>query len=107
MALVLFRPAFGRWAAFFFLCLMAPGDRLPALFHRGADVRLGAVLCAAVRLCRLPSAGGCEPPRRRWWVTLTLAGLCAGYLHYFALLAVGFVYLALLVCAVMEAPSRC
>ena len=38
-------------------------------------------------------------PKRRWWVTLTLAGLCAGYLHYFALLAVCFVYLALLVYA--------
>ena len=101
MALVLFRPAFGRWTAFFFLCLMAPNDSSLRFF---TEVRMYGWALFFVLLCGFSAYRllADKTPRRRWWVTLTLAGLCAGYLHYFALLAVGFVYLALLVCAVWK-----
>ena len=95
MALVFFRPAFGRWAAFFFLCLMAPGTASLRYF---TEARMYGWALFFVLLCGFAAYRllADAAPKRRWWVTLTLAGLCAGYLHYFALLAVCFVYLALL-----------
>lgn len=98
MALVLFRPAFGRWAAFFFLCLMAPGTASLRYF---TEARMYGWALFFVLLCGFAAYRllADAAPKRRWWVTLTLSGLCAGYLHYFALLAVCFVYLALLVYA--------
>lgn len=96
MALVLFRPAFGRLATLLFLCLMGPNV---ASLHYFTEVRMYGWALFFVLLCgfagyRLVAA---DDPPRRWWITLTVAGLAAGYLHYFALLAVAFVYLALLV----------
>ena len=101
MALVLFRPAFGRWAAFFFLCLMAPNDSSLRFF---TEARMYGWALFFVLLCGFAAYRvlADKTPKRRWWVTLTLAGLCAGYLHYFALLAVGLVYLALLIAAVWK-----
>lgn len=96
MALVLFRPVFGRLATLLFLCLMGPNV---ASLHYFTEVRMYGWALFFVLLCgfagyRLVAA---DDPPRRWWITLTVAGLAAGYLHYFALLAVAFVYLALLV----------
>lgn len=94
LALVLFRPAFGRSAALLFLCLMGPN--VTALRY-GTEVRMYSwamffVLLFAFAAWKL--VGG--DTRRRWWATLTAAGLAAAYTHYYALIAVALVYLALL-----------
>lgn len=104
MALVLFRPAFGRLATFLFLCLTGPNA---ASLHYFTEVRMYGWALFFVLLCgfagyRLVEA---DHPPRRWWVTLVAAGLAAGYLHYFALLAVAFVYLALLIYSLLRRPA--
>lgn len=94
LALVLFRPAFGRSAALLFLCLMGPN--VTALRY-GTEVRMYSwamffVLLFAFAAWKLVDGD----TRRRWWATLTAAGLAAAYTHYYALIAVALVYLALL-----------
>lgn len=99
MALVLFRPEFGRLATFLFLCLMGPNV---SSLHYFTEARMYGWAMFFVLLCGFAGykivAGA--PRSRRWWVTLTLAGLAAGYTHYFALLAVGLIYLSLLLYSV-------
>lgn len=104
MALLLFRPAFGRWAAFFFLCLLGPN---PTALRFFPEVRMYGWALFFVLLCGFAAYRllADAAPKRRWWAALTLSGLCAGYLHYFALLCVGFVYLALLVYAAARRRS--
>ena len=104
MALVFFRRSFGGFAAFLFICLMAPN--VTSLSHF-TEARMYGWATFFVLLCgysayRLLSDAA---PHRRWWITLTISGLCAAYLHYFALLAVGFVYLSLLVYIVRNRRS--
>lgn len=104
MALAWFRPAFGRLATFLFLCLMGPNA---ASLHYFTEARMYGWALFFVLLCGFAGyrVAAADPPRRRWWITLVVAGLAAAYLHYFALLAVAFVYLALLVfCLVRRRP---
>lgn len=95
MALVLFRPAFGRFAALVFLCLMAPNVSSLRFF---TEARMYGWALFFVTLCGFAAykVVNFQKPCRGWWITLTVAGLCSAYLHYFALLAVCFVYLFLL-----------
>ena len=95
MALVLFRPAFGRFAALVFLCLMAPNVSSLRFF---TEARMYGWALFFVTLCGFAAykVVDAQKPCRGWWITLTVAGLCSAYLHYFALLAVCFVYLFLL-----------
>lgn len=95
MALVLFRPAFGQFAALVFLCLMAPNVSSLRFF---TEARMYGWALFFVTLCGFAAykVVDAQAPRRGWWITLTIAGLCSAYLHYFALLAVCFVYLFLL-----------
>ena len=95
MALVLFRPAFGRFAALVFLCLMAPNVSSLRFF---TEARMYGWALFFVALCGFAAykVVNAQKPCRGWWITLTVAGLCSAYLHYFALLAVCFVYLFLL-----------
>lgn len=95
MALVLFRPAFGRFAVLVFLCLMGPNVSSLRFF---TEARMYGWALFFVTLCGFAAykVVDAQAPRRGWWITLTVAGLCSAYLHYFALLAVCFVYLFLL-----------
>ena len=101
MALVLFRPAFGRLATFFFLCLMGPNA---ASLHYFTEVRMYGWALFFVLLCGFSGYKLVEGRAhwRRWWITLTLTGLIAGYLHYYALLAVGLIYLSLLIYSIAK-----
>lgn len=96
MALLLFRPAFGRFAALVFLCLMAPNVSSLRFF---TEARMYGWAMFFVTLCGFAAykVTDAKTSCRGWWVTLVAAGLCAAYLHYFALLAVCFVYLFLLI----------
>lgn len=101
MALVLFRPAFGRLATFFFLCLMGPNA---ASLHYFTEARMYGWALFFVLLCGFSGYKLVEGSAhwRRWWITLTLTGLIAGYLHYYALLAVGLIYLSLLIYSIAK-----
>lgn len=103
MALVLFRPAFGRLATFFFLCLMGPNA---TSLHYFTEVRMYGWALFFVLLCGFSGYKLVEEgSRRRWWIILALAGLIGGYLHYYALLAVGLIYLSLLLYAIAKRPA--
>ena len=104
MVLVLFRPAFGRLAAFFFLCLMGPNA---ASLHYFTEARMYGWALFFVLLCGFSGYKLVEGSAhlRRWWITLTLTGLIAGYLHYYALLAVGLIYLSLLIYSIAKRPA--
>lgn len=104
MALVLFRPAFGRLATFFFLCLMGPNA---ASLHYFTEARMYGWALFFVLLCGFSGYKLVEGTshRRRWWISLTLTGLIAGYLHYYALLAVGLIYLSLLIYSIAKRPA--
>lgn len=100
-----FRPVFGRRATLLFFCLL--GINTTAL-HYYTEVRMYGwtiffVLLTGFLAYRIVSE---EVPSRRYWVALTAAGLATGYLHYFALLAVGLIYLALLVWFLMRCRSQ-
>lgn len=96
MALVLFRPAFGRFAALAFLCLMAPNVSSLRFF---TEARMYGWALFFVTLCGFAAykITDTQSSKRGWWITLTVTGLCSAYLHYFALLAVCFIYLFLLI----------
>lgn len=103
MALVLFRPTFGRLTTFFFLCLMGPNA---ASLHYFTEVRMYGWALFFVLLCGFSGYKLVEgTSHRRWWITLALAGLIGGYLHYYALLAVGLIYLSLLIFSIMKRPA--
>lgn len=105
MALVLFRPAFGRLATFFFLCLMGPNA---TSLHYFTEVRMYGWALFFVLLCGFSGYRLLDedcPHRRRWWVALAVSGLIAGYLHYYALLAVGLIYLMLLLYSIARRPA--
>lgn len=104
MVLVLFRPAFGRLATFFFLCLMGPNA---ASLHYFTEARMYGWALFFVLLCGFSGYKLVEGSAhlRRWWITLTLTGLIAGYLHYYALLAVGLIYLSLLIYSIAKRPA--
>ncbi len=100
-ALLLFRPAFGRFATLVFLCLMGLNDSSLRFF---TEARMYGWALFFVTLCGFSAYKiiDAEQPRRRWWATFTVCGLCSAYLHYFALLCVCFVYLFLLVYALVR-----
>lgn len=96
MALVLFRPAFGRLAAFLFLCLAGANV---TMLRYCTEVRMYGWALFFVLLCAFAGYKllAVPTPRRRWWAVWTAAGLAAAYTHYFALLAVGGLYLTFLI----------
>lgn len=95
-ALLLFRPAFGRFATLVFLCLMGLNDSTLRFF---TEARMYGWAFFFVTLCGFSAYKiiDARHPLRRWWAAFTVCGLCSAYLHYFALLCVCFVYLFLLV----------
>ncbi len=93
----LVKPLFGRKTAY---CYMVILGLMPQLIRYGVELRMYPAAMFFVTACGLAAVwlwkNQEKEPSRRMWLLFWGAGIAAAYTHYFALIAVAWIYLLLL-----------